>query len=163
MKKTRLLFVFLIIAVLLAVAGMPAFAQESTEFVTNTPDVIEGTATLAASTPVATAEPTPAPEPTLAPTPPPVNLPPDAVVTTGSQLLLYLLLAALGGGGLLTIVYRFLEKREARDLGEKLYQGMPPEQQQFLKDVIDGYRDLSARLLDYFDAITDGKPNDAAS
>lgn len=157
MKTTRFVLLALFVALVFSLALPIVSAQEET------PVVIDGTATLVASDPVVTLEPSPVVEPTVVPTQPPVNLPPDVVVTNGSQLLLYLLLAALGGGGLLTILYRFLERREARDLGEKLYEGASPQQQEILHEIIEGYRELSGRLLNYFDAITDGKPNDEAS
>lgn len=103
-------------------------------------------------------------EVTAVPDVPPVVTPTDSVPMTAAQLLLYLALAAFGGGGLLAILFRFLDRKETRDTGEKLYQAMPPDQQQFMKDVVAGYRELSNRLLSYFEAITDGEPNkDAAS
>lgn len=92
--------------------------------------------------------------------PPVVVTPTDTVPMTAAQLLLYLALAAFGGGGVLAILFRFLDRKEARDTGEKLYEAMPPDQQQFMKDVVAGYRELSNRLLSYFEAITDGLPNE---
>lgn len=95
--------------------------------------------------------------------PPVIVVPADSVPMTGAQLLLYLVLAAFGGGGLLAILFRFLDRKEARDTGEKLYQSMAPEHQKFVKEVVEGYRQLSSRLLAYLEAITDGLPNEEAS
>jgi len=97
------------------------------------------------------------PEPTA---PPPVELPPDSVVTSGGQLLLLLGLAVLSGGGLLAVLYRFLESKQVLDTSEKLYQSTPPETQKFINELVAGLHETTNRLLTYLDKITDGKPNE---
>lgn len=97
------------------------------------------------------------PEPTA---PPPVELPPDSVVTSGGQLLLLLGLAVLSGGGLLAVLYRFLESKQVLDTSEKLYQSTPPETQKFINDLVAGLHETTNRLLTYLDKITDGQPNE---
>lgn len=131
----------------LAIAS-PVFAQESTEVAP----------TVEVSTPAPTEEVTP--EPTATPTEqPPVELPDDAVVTNGAQLLLMLVLAAFGGGGLVAISSRFFESKQARDVGEKLYESMPPEQQEWLKQRIVEAEATTRQFIEYLKAISDKQPN----
>lgn len=152
MKQRLLILVFL-----LSIA-LPTLAQESTEVPTDLPPTIE----FITPTPFDTATPEPTLEVTSTPTAvPPVDLPDDAVVTDGLQLLLLLLLAAFGGGGLVAILTRFLESKEARDLGEKLYLAMPPEQQQWMRERLVEAEETNRRLLDYLKSISDGQPNAA--
>lgn len=128
---SKFVYVFLLVLVLLALAVSPVMAQEATA------------------------------EPTAVPTEqPPVELPPDSVVTSGGQLLLLLGLAVLSGGGLLAVLYRFLENKQVLDTSEKLYQSTPPETQKFINDLVAGLHETTNRLLTYLDKITDGKPNE---
>jgi hypothetical protein len=145
---------YLLIVLFMLSIGLPiASAQESTEV----PTVESITATpVETSTPEATVEPTSSPTPEA-----PVDLPDDAVVTNGAQLLLLLALAAFGGGGLVAILSRFLELKEARDVGEKLYQSLPPEQQEWMRQRLVEAEETNRRLIDYLKAITDGLPNAA--
>lgn len=150
MKKLLVSIVFV-----LSIA-LPTFAQDTDtpeaptqEVVTSTPDVVT-------ATPEATLEPTSSPTPEA-----PVDLPDDAVVTNGAQLLLLLVLAAFGGGGLVAILTRFFELKEARDIGEKLYLSLPPEQQEWMRQRLVEAEETNRRLLDYLKAITDGLPNAA--
>jgi len=92
--------------------------------------------------------------------PPVVEAPSSGLWMDVGELALLLALSVFGGGGILAILFRFLDRKDARDTGEKLYQSIPPGQQQFMKDVIEGYRKLSERLLSYLEAITDGLPNE---
>lgn len=62
----------------------------------------------------------------------------------------------------LAVIFRFLDRKEARDTGEKLYEGASPETQRLIKEIVEGYRSLSEKLLNYFEAITDGLPNEDA-
>jgi hypothetical protein len=90
---------------------------------------------------------------------PPVELPDDAVIITTGQLLFYLGLALLGGGGIFAVFAHFSGRKEVRDLAEKLYQSTSPENQKIINELVAGYRDISEKLLDFANAITDGKPN----
>lgn len=149
--KTRILVILL----LLTMTVFPAFAQEATP----TEDVatLESTAT---ETPTETATPEATLEPTSTSTPEsPVDLPDDAVVTNGSQLVLLLILAAFGGGGFVAIITRFLESKLARDLGEKLYEATTPEQQQWFKDRLAEAEETNRQWIAYFKAVSDGLPN----
>lgn len=134
----------LIVSVLLAVSlALPVVAQD-----TPTPDF---------ATPVETVAPSP--EPTLdvtsTSTPvPPVDLPDNAVVTNGLQLILLLVLAALGGGGAVAIVTAFLQSAEARAAGKRLYEAMPPEQQEWLKQRIIELEKTNHELIDYLKDVT---------
>lgn len=110
--------------------------------------------------PVATEEATPAPVETPAPEQPPsLPIPPDAIVMTIGQLLLWIGLAVFAGGGIMTIVYRVLERKEVRDVTEKLYLGASPEQQELAHKLVAGYEETTRRLLDFLKAVTDGLPN----
>lgn len=88
-----------------------------------------------------------------------VVLQPDESVLTSGQLLLYVGLAVLGGGGAFAMFTRFTERKEARDLGEKLYESASPKQQEIFHDIVNGYKAFSERILAYLDAVSDGKPN----
>lgn len=133
-----------VLPVLFALAfAFPTFAQDATD--EPAPPVVV-TVEVTEAAPIETPAPT-APIPT------------DAIVLTGSQLLLYLGLAIFGGGGVMAIGYRFLELRQARDVTEKLYMGLAPEQQELIKTVVDGYEETTRRLLDFLKAVTDGLPN----
>lgn len=169
MKSLRVSFTLFLLMIALLV-GMPAGAQETptaevpteTPFISETATPVETPTELPTET--STTETTASPEPTLevtsTPTPePPVDLPDNAVVTNGTQLVLLLILAAFGGGGFVAIITRFLESKLVRDLGEKLYEATSPAQQEWFKQRLVEAEETNRQWIAYFKAVSDGLPN----
>lgn len=93
-----------------------------------------------------------------------INNPPDngansEVAVSAISLLYNILVIALGGGSLLAIIFKFLSDARARDNAEKLYQAQSPDAQAAERKAYEMIRDLTMRVLDFADKVTDGKPN----
>jgi hypothetical protein len=144
MKHFRFTVFVLLIAVLLFSLTMPVLAQED---VTPVPTADEG------GIPVEVPDGTDV-----------VVVQPPAQDVTSPLLSLaaVIFVTVAGGGTVVLIVSRLLESREARDQSEKLFQSTSPETQAFIRELVSaGHKteEFFVRLLDFMDAISDGKPN----
>ncbi len=126
------IMLILVFALLLV---MPAFAQDVT------PEV---TAVLTA---------TPAPSGGSAPI-----LTPDNAISV-STLIYGLIIAILGGGTVGLVINRFGANKANLDALEKLYLAQSPDSQERERQLFEGLRGVTLRLLDLVDKVTDGQPN----
>ncbi len=107
-----------------------------------------------------TAEATPAVTATVAPSggSSPILTPDNAISIV--ELLRGIIIAVLSGGTLAVILNRFGTNKLNQDVTEKLYQSQSPAAQERERQFFEAVRDISLRLLDFADKVTDGKPNE---
>lgn len=110
-------------------------------------------------TPEGTAEETPVvivtPAPVVTPTP---ILTPDNAISV-STILYGLIIAVLGGGTVGFVLNRFGSNKANLDAMEKLYLSQSPDAQERERQLFIGLRDVTLRVLDLVDKVTDGQPN----
>jgi hypothetical protein len=117
----------------------PVFAQDAT--VEPTPE----------STPIVIVTPAPTPAPA------PVLTPDNAI---GVSTILYgLIIAVLGGGTVGFVLNKFGGNKANLDAAEKLYLSQSPEAQERERQLFMALRDVTLRVLDIVDKVTDGQPN----
>lgn len=146
------IMLFLLVSLLLT---LPIFvhAQDVTPsddtFITNTP----------LATVVATVNGTPVEATLIAPTATPAPiLTPDNTISI-STLIYGLIIAILGGGTVGAVINRFGGSKVNQDAMEKLYLAQSPDAQERERQLFEALRDITLRVLDYVDKVTDGLPN----
>lgn len=151
-----LIYIVLIalLAALLFGTTMPTYAQDTEE----APVVASPTAEVGAEMPV---------EVTTVP------IEDDAIVVDGPAVILdnretidnlislaYTVIhALLFGGTILGVIGMVLRNRRARDEAEKLYMSTPPETQELILKVVNGYEEFSKELTAFLKGATDKLPN----
>lgn len=139
-RKFVPLMIILVLVFLLVQATSAVFAQDGTPEVTP------------AATPVVIV--TPAPVVTPAPI-----LTPDNAISV-STILYGLIIAVLGGGTVGFVLNKFGSNTANLDAMEKLYLSQSPDAQERERQLFEGLRDVTLRVLDLVDKVTDSKPND---
>lgn len=156
-----LIVVFLLLA-------RPAFTHAQDELVTNTPDVIEATATVVASDPVVTLEPTAAPE--LPPVPDPVIVDQTGFRVGAFGFLAIIVTILLGGVGLGVAWSEIRHSKAAKDNLEMAFESISPKTQEDIRmgyeaaeRAWDKFEQLAHEVFDFIGEVTDKQPNDAGS
>lgn len=153
MNARKFLIVFLVLGLMLSLVTV-GLAQEVTE----TPPSVEETATVEPTAIVVTViatEPAPEPAPDPDPEPEPSGFTPGQV----AQIAAYIFLAIMAGGGIVAMLYRALESREIRDRVEMAYNSWSPDQQEFVKTLVEQGDETQRRIFEFLRAVTDGKAN----
>lgn len=143
MKRT--LFVLFL---LFALIGVPAYAQDTTE---------------APTVPAAEVTTVPIDDSAVVVDGPTVIIDNRETVDNLIGLAHTVVQAVLFGGTILGALTLFLGNRNSRNRTEKLFLGTPPETQQMIQRLIEGYEQINNQLLDFLKASTDGKPNEETS
>lgn len=147
-RQIKIVSVAWLIGLLSAFGGWSIAAAQDTELPPTQEIAITATALPETPTAEITAEPTQAPNP--------INT--ENAISVAS-LLYGFIIAILGGGTVAVILNRFGSSKVNLDASEKLFQALSPDAQLQIREMFEGLREVTVKVIDLVDKITDGKPN----